>query len=648
MHNILSKQTVCILLTTYNGDKYLNELLDSIFKQSYQDFIILISDDKSNDSTINIINNYIQKYPNKIIKIESNNRLGSSENFASLLSIAKNYPYKYIMFADQDDVWLSDKILNSLNKIKQCEDKYNINTPILVHTDMIVVDENLNIINKSFWKYAKLLPSKSKLLHRELIQNSASGCAMIINRALLELTTPIPNSAIQHDWWLTIVASALGKVEYITTPSILYRQHEENAVGALKYSSWSYFLKILRTPRDLKTFFQARHIKQTKEFLNIYKNKLSKYQINMIENYLDIFNKSFLNAIQTIFKYKFFLHGVSRNAITFIFKGFKLFSKKYNKNNIDLNNNINKTNNDIVYKPQLLSILIATDGRAPDLNKFFHAIANQTTEHNKYELIIVDLHNTADYIFYINKLKQNQKIDFRLEYLKFKHKSRAFAYNYAIKQARGDILLFFADDFIPPSTLVESHINYHIVNPQENYVGVGSGIIKGKKITMLGKTIEKTGDLFGIPFNLDMRNIPDKFFYSGNSSVKKSFLDKAGYFDEIYPYNTWDDYELGIRLNQLSMVAKYIPGAQAIHDHKITLRQRTLGALQSGISAKLFESKYKGPHTWSYITKQPKFWLYLKYRFWQFCYKSQKSNSTWLLLYYRAAVNYNFYIGYYK
>jgi len=139
-----------ILLAAYNGERFLKQQIDSILAQSNQDWQLLIRDDNSSDSTVNIIKDYTVKYPHKIRLIEDDRgRLGPALNFGKLLEHTDN---DYVMFSDQDDVWLPDKIDLTLNTMKDAEEIYP-NMPILVHTDLKVVNEDLKIIADSLWSY---------------------------------------------------------------------------------------------------------------------------------------------------------------------------------------------------------------------------------------------------------------------------------------------------------------------------------------------------------------------------------------------------------------------------------------------------------------------------------------------------------------
>lgn len=220
--------TVDILLATYNGEKFISEQINSILDQSHKKWTLLIRDDLSTDGTIDIINNYINRYPEKIKLIKGDRRLGPCQNFNSLLQSSQA---NYIMFCDQDDIWLTEKIQLSLKKIRHSEKKHP-NIPILVHTDLKVIDSSQHIITDSFWKSIKLNPD-NRTVTDLLGTSNTNGNTIIMNRKLKEIINIIPEKAIMHDWWSAIVAAEFGLIVPLKEQTILYRQHNNNVVGAM-------------------------------------------------------------------------------------------------------------------------------------------------------------------------------------------------------------------------------------------------------------------------------------------------------------------------------------------------------------------------------------------------------------------------------
>jgi len=225
------KQSIDILLATYNGQDYLREQIDYILAQSNQDWRLVIRDDGSVDNTLSIIKDCVARYPDKIVFIEDEgNHLGASLNFQRLLehSVAE-----YIMFCDQDDVWLPRKVERTLNLMKATEEKYP-NKPVLVHTDLRVVDSRLKTIARSTWRYQGTSPEIGNDADKVVLQNVATGCTIMINQKAKDVSMPIPKEAIMHDWWIVINVAKHGRIVYIPDQLVLYRQHANNAVGAKK------------------------------------------------------------------------------------------------------------------------------------------------------------------------------------------------------------------------------------------------------------------------------------------------------------------------------------------------------------------------------------------------------------------------------
>ena len=226
-----NKKSIDILLATYNGQAYLREQIDSVLAQSNQDWQLLIRDDASDDDTLNIIKDYVTKHSDRIVLIEDDScHLGASLNFQRLL---ENSLAEYIMFCDQDDVWLPNKIEATLNLMKATE-KEHPNKPILVHTDLKVVNSKLKTIAKSTWRYQRSFPETGNDFNKVILQNVATGCTIMINKKAKAVSLPIPKEAVMHDWWIVINVAKHGKVVYVPDQLVLYRQHSNNAVGAKK------------------------------------------------------------------------------------------------------------------------------------------------------------------------------------------------------------------------------------------------------------------------------------------------------------------------------------------------------------------------------------------------------------------------------
>jgi glycosyltransferase involved in cell wall biosynthesis len=232
-----------ILLATYNGEKYIKDQMESILNQSYSQFSVLIRDDGSTDRTIEIIKKYEEIYKLNLTKIHDDlGNLGSSKCFMELL---KHSEADYIMFCDQDDTWLPNKVEITIGKLLELEEIYGTKTPILVFTDLKVVNKELNIISESFWKYQKLNPDISRNWKMLLANNVITGCTIMINRNAKEVVLPFKSFKMIYDHWLGVNVSKHGIVDYINTQTILYKQHGENVIGGHKFNLKHVFKKII-------------------------------------------------------------------------------------------------------------------------------------------------------------------------------------------------------------------------------------------------------------------------------------------------------------------------------------------------------------------------------------------------------------------
>lgn len=225
---------VDILMATYNGADYLSEQIDSIIGQTVEDWRLLISDDCSNDGTLQLIDEYC-KADSRICLVSHGKRYGSARD--NFISLAKHATSEYVMFCDQDDVWLNRKIEITLRKMRELEEIGSEGDPCLVFTDLAVVDSGLEIMSESFTACSHIDPSRTEL-RMVLAQSIGAGCTMMLNKPLVELfnEAEVTDRIVMHDWWATLLASAFGRIAYVSETTVLYRQHGSNAVGAVKYN----------------------------------------------------------------------------------------------------------------------------------------------------------------------------------------------------------------------------------------------------------------------------------------------------------------------------------------------------------------------------------------------------------------------------
>jgi glycosyltransferase involved in cell wall biosynthesis len=310
-----------VLLAVFNGEKYLGAQIDSILGQTDQSWSLLVRDDGSSDRSAALLTAYQRRYPGKIRLIDAvNPSPGAQGNYSVLLEHASA---EYLMFCDQDDVWFPDKIQVTLGKMKELEQSRGEDCPLLVHTDMKVADDSLRVLAESLWRYQKSDPERGASLNRLLVQNCATGCSMMINRALLELAVPIPREAMMHDWWLALAAAAFGGIGYCAQPTMLYRQHGGNDTGAKKWGLVDLVPRLTRVA-GARAFFAERKLvlertrAQARAFFERYATRLSRGQREMLEAYIALNDRPLLRRTWHLVKYRFFHAGVARNVVRFI------------------------------------------------------------------------------------------------------------------------------------------------------------------------------------------------------------------------------------------------------------------------------------------------------------------------------------------
>ncbi|GAC1375387.1 MAG: glycosyltransferase family 2 protein [Aquirhabdus sp.] len=216
--------SVAILMCTYNGEKYLEEQLQSFEQQTHQNWKLFVSDDGSKDRTLEILKTYQAKWGEEQLIITNGPRKGFAPNF---LSITCNSTIRadYYAYSDQDDIWCEDKLARAVNELQT----KNNDIPLLYCTRTQLIDNNKTTIG-----YSQLF-AKRPDFRNALVQSLAGGNTMVFNNVLknLAITAGADINVVFHDWWLYIVATACGgSVIYDITPSLLYRQHDQNLVGS--------------------------------------------------------------------------------------------------------------------------------------------------------------------------------------------------------------------------------------------------------------------------------------------------------------------------------------------------------------------------------------------------------------------------------
>ncbi|HEO6255733.1 TPA: glycosyltransferase family 2 protein [Streptococcus agalactiae] len=291
---------VNILMATYNGEKFLAQQIESIQKQTFKEWNLLIRDDGSSDKTCDIIRNFTAKDSRiRFINENEHHNLGVIKSFFTLV----NYEVAdFYFFSDQDDVWLPEKLSVSLEAAKHKAS----DVPLLVYTDLKVVNQELNILQDSMIR-AQSHHANTTLLP-ELTENTVTGGTMMINHALVEKWFT-PNDILMHDWFLALLAASLGEIIYLDLPTQLYRQHDNNVLGARTMDKR---FKILREgPKSIFTrYWKLIHDSQKQASLIVdkYGDIMTANDLELIKCFIKIDKQPFMTRLRWLWKY-----GYSKN-----------------------------------------------------------------------------------------------------------------------------------------------------------------------------------------------------------------------------------------------------------------------------------------------------------------------------------------------
>lgn len=304
-----------ILMAVYNGGKFLSEQIESILAQSAGEWHLCICDDCSEDDSFRIASDYAKKYPHRITVCRNEKPSGSA--CANFMGMLKGSTADYVMFSDQDDFWHPDKIKLTFEKMHELEAEYG-DSPLLVHTELEIADSGLNVTSPSFTRFQGLDPKK-KSLNRLLCQNNITGCTLMINKALADIIKDAPpEKMLMHDWWTGLAAAAFGHIGFVETPTVKYRQHGDNQLGAVNNRSFSGAVGLVRNRQHTMERINMTY-RQAESFYEYYRPLLSEEKRNILETYIDIPKHSKLSRAARLVRYGFLKQNFSAAAGQLIF-----------------------------------------------------------------------------------------------------------------------------------------------------------------------------------------------------------------------------------------------------------------------------------------------------------------------------------------
>lgn len=299
-----------ILMSTYNGGQYIRTQLDSIVEQNIESKSLLIRDDGSTDDTVSIIREYQEKYA--WIDLREGKNIGVQKSFFELIAMSDE-KVNFVAFADQDDQWLPMKLCRAVKYLET----YPKTEPALYCSEKLVVGKNLEDIPVTVSRKVT-----EATFGNALVQNICTGCTAVINRSLLLLLKQNmprnPNAVIMHDWWLYLTAACLGRVYYDEQAFIRYRQHGNNASGAMlnNRALIKYRITQLLKPR-------GQIYRQIEEFQDAFGEIISQQHKSMISKVLKS-EHGIASRISLVIDHRFFRQKKSDD---FVFRGIVLIGK---------------------------------------------------------------------------------------------------------------------------------------------------------------------------------------------------------------------------------------------------------------------------------------------------------------------------------
>lgn len=316
---------VVILMSAYQGESYLEEQIDSILEQDYTDWELIVADDGSKDNTLLVLSAYANAHPDRIFVRRNEKNLGATYSFLTLLceEVEKRREHGgedvCYMFADQDDVWHRDKIRLTMQRMCAMEKKYGRACPVLVHTDATVISEKGNHIADSLMGMQKLNARDHRLSHL-LMENVCQGCTMMLNTALAK-QIQITENIRYHDWWIALIARACGHISYLKVPSMDYRLHENNVVGAHGFAA--YFRQRINSSKQREERLWQTYL-QGAAFYELYRKQIAdERELSDAKAFAGLAHVKKAERIGRILKHRFVKSGLIRNVgviVTIIFQ----------------------------------------------------------------------------------------------------------------------------------------------------------------------------------------------------------------------------------------------------------------------------------------------------------------------------------------
>ena len=314
MEKMESNLRICVLMATFNGASHLREQMDSILNQEGPEFSIYVSDDGSTDSTLQILQEFANKFPSKIhLFVSQSKARGACANFLSLLQKVDSDLY---LFADQDDIWSLDHVQSLYDRYLRLNESEKA-MPALIFSDMKIVQADGSPFADSFLK-AEKLPNGVEHPHFYFVQNNISGCVTLFNQALKNLV--LKNSDFlkrnlekipMHDFFLATTAATFGKIYFVNKTLSAYRMHERNTLGVQNITSLKHVLdRLNRQSADME-----RILRYAEFFVEYFQKDLEAGELSVLQDFANIQSRSKLSRIGFMLRHGFVKYGIFRKCV---------------------------------------------------------------------------------------------------------------------------------------------------------------------------------------------------------------------------------------------------------------------------------------------------------------------------------------------
>ena len=279
---------VLVLLSTYNGEKYLSDQILSILSQNGVDISILVRDDGSSDRTKEILKDFESNHSN--IHVSWGKNLGFVGSFTELVEMAvKGEAYDYYAFSDQDDVWCPQKMRVACEQLSELPN----DLPCLFSSNSQYVDEHLNPLGL----FHPSEPYRTK--QNVMLYATEQGCSMVFNRKAIEYYQAHPPVITCHDRWMCLICNCFGEMKYCQTPLFYYRIHGGNALGKVNKTLWQ---RIFGDLKLLVKYQESENLSMVKEFYHAWKMTIDNNTRECLETYI-----YYPNNLKNKFKILFFM-----------------------------------------------------------------------------------------------------------------------------------------------------------------------------------------------------------------------------------------------------------------------------------------------------------------------------------------------------